>query len=52
MYQKSPIALAQAQAGNILEKLLHKICQIIYSLYQGKKITKTVYSNIANLIDL
>ena len=40
MLQKLPIALAQVNEGNISEKLLNKISQIIYSLYQQKEFTK------------
>ena len=40
--QRLPIALAQVKAGNTSENLLNKICQIIYSLYRTKKITKKV----------
>ena len=36
------------KAGNIYEHLLNQICQIIYSLYQAKEITKKVYNNIMN----
>ena len=41
-----PIALAQIKAGNNLESLLNEIRQIVYSLYQPKRITKKVYNNI------
>ena len=40
--------LAQVKASNTSENLLSKICQIIYSLYQVKEITKKVYNNIMN----
>ena len=46
MLQRLPIALAQVHAGNNSENLLNEIQQIVYSLYQSKKITKKVYSNI------
>ena len=36
--QRLPIALAQVKAGNNSERLLYEIRQIIYSLYQSKKI--------------
>ena len=39
MLQRLPIALAQVKAGNNSERLLYEIRQIIYSLYQSKKIT-------------
>ena len=40
MLQGLPIALAQVQAGNNSQNLLNEIRQIVYSLYQSKKITK------------
>ena len=40
MLQRLPIALAQVKAGNNSENLLNEIKQIVYSLYQSKKITK------------
>ena len=46
MIQRLPIALAQVKAGNNSENLLNEIRQIIYSLYQSKKITKKVYNNL------
>ena len=52
MLQRLPIALAQGKADNISGNLLNEICQIIYSLYQAKEITKKVYDNIMNSIKL
>ena len=46
MLQRLPIALAHVKAGNNSESLLNEIRQIIYSLYQSKEITKTVYNNL------
>ena len=46
MLQRLPIALAQVKAGNNSENLLNEIRQIIYSLYQAKKISKKVYNNL------
>ena len=40
MLQRLPIALAQVKAGNTSESLLNEIRQILYSLYQAKKILK------------
>ena len=34
-YQRLPIALAQAKAGNTSENLLNKIRQIIYFMYRA-----------------
>ena len=50
MLQRLPMALAQVKAGNNSESLLNEIRQIVYSLYQSKKITKKVYSNIIKSI--
>ena len=50
MIQRLPIALAQKKARNNLENLLNEIRQIVYCLYQSKKITKEVYNNIINKI--
>ena len=48
--QRLSIALAQVKAGNNSESLLNEIRQIVYSLYQLKKITKKVYNNIIKSI--
>ena len=40
MLQRLPIALAQVKAGNNSESLLDESRQIVYSLYQSKKINK------------
>ena len=42
MLQRLPIALAQVKSGNTSEKVLNEICQIIYSLYQGKLVNNKV----------
>ena len=52
MLQRLPTALAKVKAENTSEKLLNEIRQIIYSLYREKEITKNVYSNIMNLINV
>ena len=46
MLQRLPIALVQVKAGNSSQSLLNEIRQIVYFLYQLKKITKKVYNNI------
>ena len=46
MLQRLPIVLAQVKAGNNSENLLNEIRQIIYSLYQTKKINENVYNNL------
>ena len=50
MLQRLPIVLAQIKAGNNPQILLHKVRQIVYSLYQSKEITKNVYNNIIKSI--
>ena len=50
MLQRLPTALVQGKAGNNSENLLNQIRQIVYSLYQSKKITKKVYNNIIKSI--
>ena len=40
MLQRLPIALAQIKVGNNSESLLNKTSQIVYSLYQSKKLIK------------
>ena len=52
MPQKLPITIAQVKAGNISEKLLNEIRQIIYSLHRANEITKKVYNNKMNSIKL
>ena len=50
LLQRLPIALAQVKTANNSEGLLNEIRQIVYSLYQSKKITKKVYNNIIKSI--
>ena len=50
MLQRFPIALAQVKEANRSANLLHEICQIIFSLYQVKEITKKVYNNMMNSV--
>ena len=50
MLQRLAVALAQVKAGNTSENLLNEMCQITYSLYRAKEITKKVYNNIMNSI--
>ena len=38
MFWRLPVALAQVQAGNTSENLLHEIRQIVYSFYQAKEL--------------
>ena len=50
MLQRLPIALAQVKAGNNSESSSNEIRQIIYSLYQSKKIAKNVCNNVIKSI--
>ena len=50
--QRLPIALAKVKVGNTSENLLNELRQIIYSLYQSKEITKKVYNNIMNSVNV
>ena len=46
MLQRLPIALAQVTAGNNSESFLNEIRQIVYSLYQSKKLLKKYITTI------
>ena len=50
MLERLPIVFAQVKAGNTYENLPNENCQIIYTLYQAKEITKKLYNNIMNSI--
>ena len=52
MLQRLPIALALVKTVKKSENLLNKIRQIIYSLYRAKGISKNVYNNIMNSINI
>ena len=52
MLQRLPKVLAQVKAGNYLENLLNENRQIVYSLYQSKKITKKVCDKIIKSIQI
>ena len=52
MLQRLPIPLAQVKAGNNSESLLNETRQIVYSLYQSKKISKKVYNNVIKSINV
>ena len=52
MLQRLPIALAQVKVGKTSENLLNETRQILYSLDQENKITKKVYNNILNSINV
>ena len=50
MLSRFPISLAQLKARNNSEKLKNKIRQRLYYLYCSKKLTKTIYNNLINII--
>ena len=52
MSYRLPIAIAEIKAGNTSENLLNETTQIIYSLYWEKEVTKKVYKNLMNSIEL
>ena len=43
MFQRFTIALLQVTAGNTSENVLIEVFQIIYFVYQAKKMTKNDY---------
>ena len=45
-----PITLAQLKAGNNSQKRKNEIRQLLYFLYRLKKLTKTIYNNLINII--
>ena len=50
MLSRLPITLAQLKAGNNSEKLKNEIRQLLYSLYDSKKSSKTIYNHLINAI--
>ena len=52
MLQRLPIALAQVKADSTSENMLNEIREIIYSLHRAKEVTKKVYNNIMNSINV
>ena len=42
LFQRLPIVLAKIKKGKKSEDLLNKNCQIMFSLYQSRKMTKRV----------
>ena len=50
MLSRLPITLAQLKAGNNSQKLINEIRQLLYSLYRSKKLTKTIYNHLINII--
>ena len=52
MLQRLPIVLAQVKVSNDSESVLNEIRQIVYSLYQSKKLAKKVYDSIIKSIQI
>ena len=52
MLQNLLIALAKAKASNTSEKFLNEIRHAVSFLNRAKEITKKVYTNIINLINI
>ena len=50
MLSRLPISLAQLKAGNNSAKLKNEIRQLLYSLYQSKKLTKKLYKSLIDII--
>ena len=42
--------LAQLKSGNNSEKLKNEMKQLLYYLYHSRKLTKTIYNNLINII--
>ena len=51
MLTRLPISLAQLKAGNNSEELKSKITELFYSLNTSKKLTKSVYKSLADIIE-
>ena len=50
MLSRLLITLAQLKAGNNSEKLKNEVRQLLYSLYQSKKLTKQLYKSLVDII--
>ena len=50
MLSRLPITLAQLKARNNSENLKKEVRQLLHSLYSSKKLTKTIYNNLINVI--
>ena len=50
MLSRLPISFAQLKAGNNSEKLKNEITQLLYSFYRSKKLSKTIYKYLINII--
>ena len=50
MLSRSPITLAQLNAGNNSEELKNDIRQLLYFLHRSKKLTKNIYESLVGVI--
>ena len=50
MLSRLPITLVQLKAGNNSQKLKNEIRQLLHSFHHSKKLTKTIYNNLINII--
>ena len=50
MLSRLSIFLSQLKARNNSEKLKNEIRQLLYSLYRWKKLTKTIYKSLIDII--
>ena len=50
MLSRLPITLARLKAGNNSEKRKYEIMKLLHSLYRLKKLTKTIYNNMINIV--
>ena len=50
MLNRSPITLAQLQAGNNSNKHKNEIRQLLYSLYRSKNMTEQIYKSLVGII--
>ena len=49
LLRRLPITLAQLKVGNNSEKLKNEIRQLLYSLYQSRKLTKQLYKSLIDI---
>ena len=45
-----PISLTQLKAGNNSQKLKNEKRKLLYSFYRSKKLSKTIYKHLMNII--
>ena len=50
MLSRLPVTLAHLKAGNNSQKPKNEIRQLLHSLHYPKKLTKTIYNHLINII--